>query len=192
MFRSYLSIYPLIFLICISFFSIAGGGIVTVIVLVLILLYFFLMFIFIEKPININSPSIHSPISGRVKSIERNQENGKFEIVFRVSLFKGYGIIFPSDLEVFDIILKDCNCRIVFKDYDFSFTEICFKKNIFGFFPKLFIIPGDRGKRGISMGYFPFGGTVLLYLSEKYEIIVNAGDYVSIGAPLVKLARVEV
>jgi hypothetical protein len=42
-------------------------------------------------------------------------------------------------------------------------------------------LPGDRGKVRANWGFFPFGGTVLVYLSENYEILVKEGDSLEAG-----------
>ena len=42
-------------------------------------------------------------------------------------------------------------------------------------------MPGDRGGRRVNIGYFPFGGTVVLYLPKKYEILVKVNDDVNAG-----------
>ena len=40
----------------------------------------------------------------------------------------------------------------------------------------LWVRPGDRGKRKATLGYFPFGGTILVYFSGDYEILAGQGE----------------
>ena len=40
----------------------------------------------------------------------------------------------------------------------------------------LWVKPGDRGKRSARLGYFPFGGTVLIYLPPHFDVLISQGD----------------
>lgn len=50
-----------------------------------------------------------------------------------------------------------------------------------GLDPELIISPGDRGMRVANIGYFPLGGSVLVYLSQNYEIMIQLEDQVTAG-----------
>jgi phosphatidylserine decarboxylase len=45
-----------------------------------------------------------------------------------------------------------------------------------GLWPEIMVMPGDKGGRRVNIGFFPFGGTVMLYLPKKYEILVKQND----------------
>ena len=45
-----------------------------------------------------------------------------------------------------------------------------------GFDVDLWVKPGDRGKRAARFGYFPFGGTVLIYLPPHFDVLISQGD----------------
>lgn len=45
-----------------------------------------------------------------------------------------------------------------------------------GLWPEVTVMPGDRGSRRVNFGFLPFGGTVLLYLPKKYEILIKKND----------------
>lgn len=45
-----------------------------------------------------------------------------------------------------------------------------------GLWPEVAVATGDRGKSRANIGYFPFGGTVLLYLPKNCEILVGIND----------------
>ena len=62
---------------------------------------------------------------------------------------------------------------------------LTFFKCKFGLWPELLVIPGDRGGRRVNIGYFPFGGTVMLYLPKKYEILVKSNDEVNAGETII-------
>lgn len=48
----------------------------------------------------------------------------------------------------------------------------------FGLWPEVTVMPGDRGSRRVNFGFLPFGGTLLLYLPKKYEILVKNNELV--------------
>ncbi len=50
-----------------------------------------------------------------------------------------------------------------------------------GLWPEIGIMPGDRGSRRANVGFLPFGGTLLLYLPKKYEILVKKNDVIQAG-----------
>jgi len=112
------------------------------------------------------------PFSGRIKKIDHFQHvfipENYLCIEFHYNLIKGLGIYFPRALEVYDIVKNENEIFINLKSDNNESLIIHFKKNIFGFLPKLWVYPGDRGKRGSSMGYFPWGGKLFFYISDKY------------------------
>jgi len=56
-----------------------------------------------------------------------------------------------------------------------------FMSCIFGAWPVIRVMPGDIGGASAIAGFWPFGGTVLLYLSKQDKILVSAGDNVVSG-----------
>ena len=57
-----------------------------------------------------------------------------------------------------------------------------------GLWPELIVMPGDKGGRRVNIGYFPFGGTVMLYLPKKYEILIKSNDEVLAGETILAVA----
>ena len=51
-----------------------------------------------------------------------------------------------------------------------------FLKCELGLESELWVRPGDKGKRKARLGYFPFGGTILVYFSGDYEILAGQGE----------------
>mgnify|MGYP005689369667 CR=1 FL=1 len=62
---------------------------------------------------------------------------------------------------------------------------LTFFKCKLGLWPELMVMPGDRGGRRVNIGYFPFGGTVMLYLPKKYEILVKTNDEITCGETII-------
>ena len=54
-----------------------------------------------------------------------------------------------------------------------------------GFWPKLVVIPGDRGKAQVNMGFFGLGGTTVVYLPKEFELTINEGTEVIAGQTIV-------
>jgi len=50
-----------------------------------------------------------------------------------------------------------------------------------GLFPRTWVMPGDKGQKGAEIALFPLGGTLLLYLPDNYEILVDKGQYMHVG-----------
>ena len=48
-------------------------------------------------------------------------------------------------------------------------------------------MPGDRGGRRVNIGYFPFGGTLILYLPEKYEILIKENESINAGESIIAM-----
>ncbi|MCB9060267.1 MAG: hypothetical protein H6622_01940 [Halobacteriovoraceae bacterium] len=48
----------------------------------------------------------------------------------------------------------------------------------FGGAAQVWSLPGDRGNRQANLGFFPLGGSVLIYIPVNYEIIVQQGEWV--------------
>ncbi len=44
-----------------------------------------------------------------------------------------------------------------------------------GLSPVLWVLTADRGGSGSRFGFFPFGGTVILYLPSDYDVIIDKG-----------------
>jgi len=62
---------------------------------------------------------------------------------------------------------------------------LTFFKCKLGLWPELMVMPGDRGGRRVNIGFFPFGGTVMLYLPKKYEILMKINDEVIAGESII-------
>jgi phosphatidylserine decarboxylase len=62
-----------------------------------------------------------------------------------------------------------------------EYIGMTFYKCRLGLYPEVLVMPGDRGGRRVNIGYFPFGGTLMLYLPGKYEILSKNNDEISAG-----------
>lgn len=147
---------------------------------------------------------IFSPANGKIIHIEYNVSHGVYgdqltEIQILVPWWKEMGIYMPLSAEVKTLlVLKGHSFFRYTKSEEITGSKegkgvslsldnrgesvgITFLKCKLGLWPELIVIPGDRGGRRVNIGYFPFGGTVMLYLPKKYEILIKSKDEVLAG-----------
>ena len=65
-------------------------------------------------------------------------------------------------------------------------------KCFLGLSPKIWVLPGDRGKASTRFGYFPLGGSVFCYFPKSYEVITKVGSEMSAGETVIVKEKVEV
>jgi phosphatidylserine decarboxylase len=147
---------------------------------------------------------IFSPANGRIINIEPNVSHGMFgeqlvEIQIMVPWWREMGIVLPLSSEIKNLLLlkgqsffrykkaaeilgskegKGVGLELSNRGESIGLT---FLKCKLGLWPELLVMPGDRGGRRVNIGFFPFGGTVMLYLPKKYEILVRENDEVNAG-----------
>lgn len=147
---------------------------------------------------------IFSPSNGKVIHLEQNVSHGLYgeqltEIQIMVPWWKEMGIFLPLSCEIKNILIlkgqsffrylkaievlgsKEGKGVSLALDNRGENVGLTFLKCKFGFWPELMVMPGDRGGRRVNIGYFPFGGTVMLYLPKKYEILIKLNDEVNAG-----------
>ena len=144
---------------------------------------------------------IVSPANGKVHSVRKNIDHsifGKGLNEIRISLMWPYefGLGFPLEGEVRG--LKSHEGRAFFRLFNkglegdeklqinaklLEIKGICgqeigleFVKCELGFDADVWVKSGDKGKRAARMGYFPFGGTVLIYLPPHFDVLISQGD----------------
>ncbi len=162
------------------------------------------------KEIEPSGGVIMSPVHGRVVSIKKGINHKEFgnnlwEIRFLIPLGEKSGLYLPHESEVSNLVLKRGGSffRYSKKDIPTQAEEVLdgpiltlqnrndgqiglqFLECPLGLYPRFFVLAGDRGQAKANFGYFPLGGTVLLYLPENYEILVNENATVSPGERLI-------
>ena len=166
------------FILCFLFFELIGiyfAGIIAII-------YLAIAWLFRTEEIleqyDLKPENLVTPFAGKIKKISYVKHvfipENYLCLELRYNLIKGLGIYFPKTLEVYDIVKNENEVFINLKSDNDESLIIHFKKNFFGFLPKLWVYPGDRGKRGVTMGYFPWGGKLFFYISDNY--ILNSNE----------------
>jgi hypothetical protein len=178
-----------------------------------ILFYGVMLFLFRKKevnpwdnPVNIEH-SFFSPVNGRIKALEENatapQYTGKWKsIVIKTRPTQEMGIFMPLNAEVKDMVAhpgkrlwrilgpmagKKDECeyfRLTLHSWDGEDILLDFYPFFFGARPQIVLLPGDKGRKLVNIGHFPFGGQVVVYLPEKYEIIVQEDEAAIAGETL--------
>lgn len=135
--------------------------------------------------------TVFAPVSGRVVEIVNGNSKS---ILIKMGLLQEEGIYLPSTSEI-----KNLTFHSDFSSFRFSTPkDICddkgtvlelsdkkgrtismqFIRFVTGRLPELIVLPGDRGRRQVNIGYFPFGGYVKLLLPQDCEVVVKEGDKV--------------
>jgi hypothetical protein len=180
------------------------------IVSVFLVIYFLIYFLlrksrndFRDDPVSTKGV-IFAPCNGKVLHIEKKVSHGIYgetltEVQILIPWWKEMGISLPLSSEVKNLIVH--KGRSFFR-YNRAFETVganigkglsialdnrgetigmTFYKCRLGMWPEVMVMPGDRGGRRVNIGYFPLGGTLMLYLPEKYEILININDEVNCG-----------
>lgn len=157
---------------------------------------------------------IFSPANGKIINIEHNVSHGLYgdqliEVQIMVPWWKEMGISLPLSCEIKNLlVLKGrsfLRTRKAINELGSSEGKgvslaldnrgeslgLSFYKCKLGLWPELMVMPGDRGGRRVNIGYFPFGGTVMLYLPKKYEILIKTNDEVTAGETIMAVVPVN-
>lgn len=184
-------------------------------ILVGVILFYILVYVVLRKSRNdfrddpvTTKGVIFSPCNGKVLHVEKNVSHvaygeGLTEIQIMIPWWKEMGISLPLSCEIKNLIVhKGRSFFRYYKAYETVGTNIgkglslvldnrgetlgmTFYKCRLGMWPEILVMPGDRGGRRVNVGYFPFGGTLMLYLPEKYEILININDEVNSGETII-------
>jgi len=135
--------------------------------------------------------TVFSPISGKVVEVKKS---GVKSLLVKMTFLDESGIYLPCTSEI-----KNLNFHSDFSAFRFSAPKdiseekgtvlkltdkkgrsisLQFIRFISSKLPELIILPGDRGRRQVNIGYFPFGGYVKVLLPEESEVVVNVGEKV--------------
>ncbi len=176
----------------------------------LVALYLFLYFILrknrndFRDDLTSTKGVIFSPVNGKILHIEHNVSHGIYgdqliEIQIMIPWWKEMGIFLPLSCEIKTLLVlkgqsffrylkavevvgtKDGKGLSLALDNRGETIGLTFFKCKLGLWPEIIVMPGDKGGRRVNIGFFPFGGTVMLYLPKKYEILIKMNDEVSAG-----------
>lgn len=149
-----------------------------------------------------------SPVNGFVFDIQKEIEceDGEKYSVVRLTLphFNEWGIYLPHDGEVQDVSVNSGKKFVRYnsklpdlQENSFDHVNIvtrskndhlCTLKVVrcaIGWKPKVWLVPGDRGRPGACLGFLPLGGTVLMLVPSSFDIVINKHDKVIAGQTVI-------
>lgn len=166
--------------------------------------------IYRDNIVNRTDDMIYAPANGRIISIRNGVDHIVFgknlkEIQIGIPWWSEAGIYLPLKSEIKDFQSKEGKSFFRFaadplpeqsnvavagvclslESQQNQFLGLQFVKCMLGQWPELIIMPGDRGKERANIGFFPFGGTVLLFLPENYDILINKNNEVIAGETVI-------
>jgi hypothetical protein len=144
-----------------------------------------------------------SPVYGEVKSIRRNGEGQ--EVRISISGWSEKGLYLPTAGEVSFLratkgvrISREAEPVAFYRPMDeVAHTDfILTSKNKtqtlmrfvdckYGVRPTIWLKSGDRGRGAACFGYYPFGGTLLIYLPDNSDILVFEKEFVVPGQTVI-------
>jgi hypothetical protein len=125
---------------------------------------------------------VFSPSNGKVTHVEYLEN----DICIELTIFpwNEMGIFMPVSSEIKNL-WRTRNEVVLELDNRSEVMKIHFIKRLLGFWPELIVTPGDRGARRVNIGFFPLGGTLVLYLPKKYEILIKNLNEVIAGETII-------
>lgn len=153
---------------------------------------------------------VYAPANGRVISVRENVNHIVFgndlrEIQIGIPWWSEPGLYLPAKSEIKDFQSKEGKSFFRFAaeplpdQTNMLVAGIClslataqkqiigmqFVKCLLGQWPELVVMPGDRGKERANIGFFPFGGTVLIFLPKNYDMLINKDNEVIAGETVI-------
>ncbi len=153
---------------------------------------------------------LFSPVNGKITKVTKNttldgSEVPHTEVKMIIHPWNETGIYLPISSEIQDFFLsgnkglfryfkklpKNLNYKnldklsLTLRNVDSDMIRMDFIRCILGSLPEIFVMPGDRGKQQANIGHFPLGGTVYLYLPDKYEILITELEQITAGETLI-------
>ncbi len=148
----------------------------------------------------------YSPVSGVLKRVRKSVDHPFFgknltEVHLVVMPWDEYGVYLPFTCEVKELRahrgkrlmrLAPHMTNYIEAESDLGIDLVCdgvngstigmkFIQCYFGGWPEVALLPGDRGKRRSNIGYFPYGGSVILYLPPETQLLLDEGDKLIAG-----------
>jgi hypothetical protein len=207
---SYLSRSTIFLLSTLLLFLILIGSLFLAFILLMMILGYLFLFrkrksYFHEDQVT-TSGNIYAPVSGKVLYSGEAQDSRK--IIIKTNLFDEYGIYLPFSGKIRDIAFDDSsysyrtvssfdknaqlNTFVELEDKKQRSLKIEFLRFFSGRAPELVVIPGDRGRRQVNIGFFPFGGITVLKLPLNSEQVAQKGDRVRATETIVARFNEEV
>lgn len=187
--------------------------------LIPILFFILLLFLYRKKTIlwkeNLKNDGtiLLSPVAGEVISIqdfyddEEKQHYSELRIVLRPQDYWGLHLPYSSemeylksqrgkfyprkDLESLDVEILEVMTKtdlILRSKYGFAIRMV-FLHSRFGKSPKIWMKSGDRGRGAACFGYYPFGGSLLIYVQKPCDVLIVKGEKLEPGTTVLAVLK---
>jgi phosphatidylserine decarboxylase len=186
MFKSYLPAKFNTWLISFQLFSLLFGAYILFSAVAIFHICLYVLFRktpnrFRDDPV-VTTGVVFAPCNGKIIAVHQNEENIQIEI--SILPWREMGIFLPMSSEIKN--LWRTKKEVVLElDSRSDLIGMHFIKRVLGLWPELIVTPGDKGGRQVNIGFFPFGGTLVLYLPKKYEILIKNFNEVIAGETIV-------
>lgn len=155
-----------------------------------------------------------SPIYGKVESIRRVENSFEFlpeafEVRLSTHYFDEHGLYLPTVSEMSFLrafkgkrlyryekaeafqgdLSENAHTDVTLKSKNEVQTVLRFIDCQYGTRPHIWMKSGDRGRGAACFGYYPFGGTLIIYLPLHTDILVYPGERVYPGQTVIAALR---
>jgi hypothetical protein len=106
---------------------------------------------------------------------------------------KGHrGQLLPrKDLETFDLSKIDemTKTDLTLRSKYGLMTKLTFIHSRFGKSPKIWMKSGDRGRGAACFGYYPFGGSLIIYIPKPCDVLIIKGEQLVPGHTVLAVTK---
>jgi hypothetical protein len=156
---------------------------------------------------------ILSPVAGEVVEVSdffHNEEAikySKIRIIVRFSDYWGLHLPFSAEMEylkghrgqllprkdlaTFDLSKIDDMTKtdLILRSKYGLMTKLTFIHSRFGKSPKIWMKSGDRGRGAACFGYYPFGGSLIIYIPKPCDVLIIKGEQLVPGHTVLAVTK---
>ncbi len=156
---------------------------------------------------------ILSPVAGLIVDVgdyyneEESIHYSKIKIIVRVTDYWGLHLPFSSEMDFlksqrgkflprkelisFDLSLLETMTKtdLILRSKNSLLTKMTFIHSRFGRSPKIWMKSGDRGKGAACFGYYPFGGSLIIYIPKPCDVLIIKGEQLVPGHTVLAVAN---
>ena len=154
-----------------------------------------------------------SPIDGRLVKIGEFQDpetGAQFtELRIQTAYYHNWGLYLPSSAEMdflrqtegsrftraefptlsWDKIEKTTRTEVVLKSTSGHSTRLCFPLSLNNKAPHIWMKSGDRGRGAACFGYYPFGGSLIVFVPKASDVLVVPNERITAGRTVLAVFR---
>ncbi len=155
---------------------------------------------------------ILSPVAGEIVQVRdyQDKDNNNFaeiRIVVKPGNYWGLHLPFSAEMEYLksqrgkflarkDLALYDLvsietltKTDLVLRSKSGLTANVTFIHSRFGRSPKIWMKSGDRGRGAACFGYYPFGGSIIIYIPKPCDVLIIKGEQLVPGHTVLAVAK---